>query len=119
MSAAVGGKRGRASLAPPTLQVGSVVSALAALSATITAATSSTIAPAGWMCDAARSQSPKQVYSMCHLLQKATLPRVGKATSGHNPLHVFPTENTETLDGTGFGDDLPVVVILAPPSRYD
>ena len=45
-----------------------------------------------------------------------------KGRQGHIPAHpprVLPTEDTEMLDGTGVGDDLPVVVIPVPPSWYD
>ena len=108
--AAAGGKRGGASLAPPTHQAGAAVDALADMSAAIAAVTLSSIAPVGWMCDDTRGKSPKQ---------KATPLRVGKATSWHTPPRVLPTEDTETLDGTGVGGDLPVTVILDPPSWYN
>ena len=35
-----------------------------------------------------------------------------------HPPRVLPTEYTETLDETGVGNDLPVAVILVPPSWY-
>ena len=41
---------------------------------------------------------------------------------GHTPTHpprVFPTEDTDTLDRTGVGYDLPVAVITSPPSWYN
>ena len=81
----MGGKRGGAGLSLPTCQVGAAVASLADLSAAIAAATLSKIAPVTWIWDAAHGKSLKQVYPMCHLLQKATPPRVGKATSQHIP----------------------------------
>ena len=56
---------------------------------------------------------------MCHLFQKVTPPRVGKATSRHIPPLCLPTKDTETLDGTGVGYDLPAAVIPSPPSQYN
>ena len=87
---AAGGKIGGAGLAPPTRQVGAAVAALAALYSAIASATLSTISPEGWRCDSARGQYPKQVYSMCHLFKKATLPMVGKEMSWHTPSVFYP-----------------------------
>ena len=45
-----------------------------------------------------------------------------KGGQGHisaHPPRVLPTEYTETLDMIGVGDDLPVAVILEPPSWYN
>ena len=72
-------------MAPPTHQVGAAVADLAALCASIAAATLSTISPVGWVCDDACRKSPKQVYPMCHLLQTKTPPRVGKAIAWNIP----------------------------------
>ena len=72
--------RGRLPTSTPR-QACSVFAVPAALSAVKAAATSSTTDTGGWMWEAARGQSPKLPYPRCHLLQKATPPRVRRATS--------------------------------------
>ena len=99
----MGGERGGAGLAPPTHQVGAAYAALTDLSAAIAASTLSTIAPVGWGCETTRRKSPKQVYPMCHILQKATPPRVGKATSRNIPRMFPPLRIRRRLMGKGFG----------------
>ena len=108
VSAAAGGKRGGAGLEPPTCQVGATDADLAALSIDIATTTLSTIPPAGWRCEAAHGQHPKNVYPMCHLFQKATPPRVGKATYRHIPCVFYPLRIWRRWMGRGLGMTSPL-----------
>ena len=91
VSAAPEGERGKAGVAPHPRHACAAGATCAALSAAIAAATSSTTAIGGCTCEAARGQSPKHAYPMCHFLQKVTPLRVGRATSLHIP-QVFSPE---------------------------
>ena len=123
VSVAAGGKRGGAGLAPPTRQVDTEFSALESLPSAIAANTLSTIAPAGWRCDATHGKSPEQVYPMCDLFQKITPPRVGKATSRHTPHVFYPLRIWRLWMGRGLGITSlsrsfrcrPLVTITLPP----
>ena len=83
VSPATEGERGGAGVAPHPRHACAVGATCDVLSAAITAATSSATATGGCTCEAARGQSLKHAYPMCHLLQNATPLRLGRATSLH------------------------------------
>ena len=65
-----GGGRGKAGVAPHPRHACAAGATCAALSAAIAAATSSTTAIGGCTCEAARGQSPKHAYPMCHFCKR-------------------------------------------------
>ena len=99
----------------PTYQVGSADASLVALYVAIAVVTLFMISPAGWRYEAAREKSPKQVYPMCQIFQKATLPRVVKATSRNIP-HVFsPLRILSRWMGRGLGMTSPLRSLWSLP----
>ena len=115
MFVAAGGERGGSGLALPTHKVGAAVVALAVLPIYISTATSSAIAPVGWMFDIARGKSQKHVS----IFAEGDNAKGGQGHIPSHPLNVLYTEDMETLYGTGIGGDLPATVIPTPPYWYN